>query len=276
MHEDIIFEDTTLRDGEQTPGIAFSAETKLAILDALLGIGVRWVEIGIPAMGGEELAFIKSVVDRQDEAHLVVWHRGVREDVESSLDLGFRAIHIGLPTSQVHLDSSVRKDRQWLLDTARSLIAMVKDRGAFASVSAEDLARTDVSFLQEYACVVHEAGADRLRLSDTIGILSPEEYGARVAAVHEVSPIDLQCHAHNDFGLGTANALRPGRRSLLPRHRERHRRAGRHGRSGPDGGQPARAVQARSRHRPDQAARALRAGGAGVRASDTTVAADRR
>jgi len=207
LHDDIIFEDTTLRDGEQTPGVAFSADTKRQILDALIDIGVRWIEIGIPAMGGDELAFIKSVVDRQDEAHLVVWHRGVREDVESSLDLGFRAIHIGLPTSQVHLDSSVRKDRTWLLQTATSLIAMAKDRGAFVSVSAEDLARTDIGFLQEYACVVHDAGADRLRLSDTIGVLTPEEYGGRVATVHAACPIDLQCHAHNDFGLGTANAL---------------------------------------------------------------------
>ena len=207
LHDDIIIEDTTLRDGEQTPGVAFPAAMKLQMLDALLDTGVRWVEIGIPAMGGDELAFIISVVDRQDEAHLVVWHRGVREDVEASLDLGFRAIHIGLPTSQVHLDLSVRKDRAWLLQTATSLIAMAKDREAFVSVSAEDLARTDIGFLQEYACVVHDAGADRLRLSDTIGVMTPEEYGARVAAVRTACPIDLQCHAHNDFGLGTANAL---------------------------------------------------------------------
>jgi homocitrate synthase NifV len=207
VRNDIILEDTTLRDGEQTPGVAFSAATKRRIVDALIDIGVRWIEIGIPAMGGEELDFIKSVADRQDEAHLVVWHRGVREDVARSLDLGFRAVHIGLPTSHVHLKGSVHKDRAWLLSTAQSLIAYGKDRGAFVSVSAEDLARTDIGFLQEYAGVVHEAGADRLRLSDTIGVLTPEEYGARVGAVHAACPIDLQCHAHNDFGLGTANAL---------------------------------------------------------------------
>jgi homocitrate synthase NifV len=207
LRNDIILEDTTLRDGEQTPGVAFSAATKRRILDKMIEIGVGWIEIGIPAMGGQELDFIRSVVDRQDDARLVVWHRGVREDVARSLDMGFRSVHIGLPTSQVHLAASVRKDRAWLLDTARSLIAYCKDRGAFVSISAEDLARTEVSFLQEYAGVVHEAGADRLRLSDTIGVLTPEQYGARVAAVRESCPIDLQCHAHNDFGFGTANVL---------------------------------------------------------------------
>jgi homocitrate synthase NifV len=207
MRDDIILEDTTLRDGEQTPGIAFSFKTKTAILNALLDAGVKWIEVGIPAMGGEELDFVRSTVERQDEAQMVAWHRGVRADVESSLDMGFRHVHIGLPTSKVHLDASVRKDREWLLRTAKDLIAMAKDRGAFVSISAEDLARTEISFLQEYAGVVQEAGADRLRLSDTIGIMTPEQYAERVTAIRKVSDIDLQCHAHNDFGLGLANTL---------------------------------------------------------------------
>jgi homocitrate synthase NifV len=207
MRQDLILEDTTLRDGEQAPGVAFSADTKLRIVNALLAAGVRWIEIGIPAMGGEETTFIASMAERQDEAHLVVWNRGVRADVEQSLRLGFRTVHIGLPTSDVHLNGSVRKDRRWLLTTARDLIAMAKDRGAFVSISAEDLARTDPGFLQEYAAAVREAGADRLRLSDTIGVLTPQQYGARVAAVVASSDIDVQCHAHNDFGLALANTL---------------------------------------------------------------------
>lgn len=207
MRDDIILEDTTLRDGEQTPGVAFSQKTKTEILNRLIEAGVRWIEVGIPAMGGEELRFIQSLVERQNEAHLVVWHRGIREDVERTLDMGFKHIHVGLPTSSVHLDKSVRKDRAWLLETARSLISMAKDRDAFVSISAEDLARTEPTFLQEYAGVVHEAGADRLRLSDTIGVLTPEQYAERVSLVRAACDIDLQCHTHNDFGLGTANTL---------------------------------------------------------------------
>ncbi|MFF2745982.1 hypothetical protein ACFVVA_10595 [Kitasatospora sp. NPDC058048] len=215
MRSDIILEDTTLRDGEQAPGVAFDKETKSAILDALIEAGVRWVEIGIPAMGGEELDFIKEAAARQDEARLMVWNRGVKADIETSLDLGFKAIHIGLPASKIHLDNSVGKTREWLLKSATELISYAKDRGAFVSVSAEDVARTELDFLVEYAGTVAAAGADRLRLSDTIGILSPEEYEARVSAVVNSSSIDVQAHAHNDFGLGFANtlaALRAGAR----------------------------------------------------------------
>ena len=207
MRSDIILEDTTLRDGEQAPGVAFSKDTKERILDMLLLAGVRWVEVGIPAMGGEELEFLKAAAKRQDEATLVVWNRGVRADVEASLDLGYRAIHIGLPASKVHLDKSVGKDRQWLLKAATELVAYAKDRGAFVSISAEDIARTEPEFLAEYAVAVNGAGADRLRLSDTIGVLGPEGYAERVKAVVTHCDIDVQCHAHNDFGLGFANTL---------------------------------------------------------------------
>jgi isopropylmalate/homocitrate/citramalate synthase len=207
MRSDIILEDTTLRDGEQAPGVAFNKETKVAILDALIQAGVRWIEVGIPAMGGEEVDFLKQAASRQDEAMLIAWNRGIMADVQFSLDLGYRAIHIGLPASKIHLDKSVGKSHDWLLERATELVSYAKGQGAFVSISAEDIARTDLDFLVQYARTVAEAGADRLRLSDTIGILTPEEYGKRVAAVADEGIIDVQCHAHNDFGLGFANTL---------------------------------------------------------------------
>src|SRR5947209_6915342 len=114
MRSDIVLEDTTLRDGEQAPGVAFDPDTKAAILDALIGAGVRWVEVGIPAMGGSEVEFLEKAVRRQDEATLVAWNRGVKSDIEYSLDLGYRAVHIGLPASKVHLEQSLGKTRDWL------------------------------------------------------------------------------------------------------------------------------------------------------------------
>lgn len=203
----LVLEDTTLRDGEQAPGVAFSPQIKHKIVDALIRAGVKSIEVGIPAIGGDELTYLSEVAERQDEARLIPWNRGVREEVTASLDLGFKAVHIGLPASDLHLSSSVGKDRGWLLKTARDLVSYAKDRGAFVSISAEDLARTDPSFLADYANTVHQAGADRLRLSDTVGMLTPEGYGQRVAAVAQASDIDLQCHAHNDFGLAVANTL---------------------------------------------------------------------
>jgi isopropylmalate/homocitrate/citramalate synthase len=207
MRSDVILEDTTLRDGEQAPGVAFSPQAKSVILDALIGAGVRWVEVGIPAMGGSEVEFLKQASSRQDEATLVAWNRGVKADVEFSLSLGYQAIHVGLPASKVHLEQSVGKTREWLLASATEMVRLVKDRGAFASISAEDIARTETEFLIEYAQAVADAGADRLRLSDTIGILTPEQYAGKVAAIANAVSIDLQCHAHNDFGLAFANTL---------------------------------------------------------------------
>ena len=207
VRADIILEDTTLRDGEQSPGVAFTKQTKLAIHDLLVAAGVRWIEAGIPVMGGEEAEALRELVERGSPATLVAWNRGVREDVTLSLDLGFRAVHIGLPTSKVHLRDSINKSREWLLKKACELIALAKDRGAFVSISAEDIGRTETSFLQEYAGRVAAAGADRLRLSDTIGILTPAAYAAKVAALVGTVDVDLQCHAHNDFGLAVANTL---------------------------------------------------------------------
>lgn len=209
MINDLIIEDTTLRDGEQAPGIAFSKETKVAIYKALVDVGVKWMEIGIPAMGGQELETIKHIknLSEDDGVNVIAWNRGFQDDVAFSISLGFKKIHIGLPTSNIHLKDSIKKDKKWLLIQAAELIKFAKDKDIFVSISAEDVGRTEIPFLQEYAGVVQEAGADRLRLSDTIGILSPKHYSEIISAIKSASTIDLQSHAHNDFGLAVANTL---------------------------------------------------------------------
>lgn len=207
IRDDLILEDTTLRDGEQTPGIALSAEKKIQVFNALIDAGVKWIEPGIAAMGGDEVRALKMMLERKHEATLIGWNRGVRDDIQMSIDLGFEAVHIGLPTSDGHLRNSVRKDREWLLTTAKDLVKLAKDQGCFVSISAEDMGRTELEFLQEYAVAVAEAGADRLRMSDTVGILSPSGYSERIRAVKEVADIDIQAHCHNDFGLAVANTL---------------------------------------------------------------------
>ena len=209
MFENLIIEDTTLRDGEQSPCVAFSKETKIEIYKNLVKAGIKWMEVGIPAMGGSEAKVLREICERSvsDNTNVIAWNRGILEDIKYSISLGFKALHIGLPTSNIHLQHSVKKDRLWLLSTSADLVKYAKDQGAFVSVSAEDIGRTEIKFLKEYANNIYEAGADRLRLSDTIGILTPEKYAEIISSIKSEVPIDLQCHAHNDFGLAVANTI---------------------------------------------------------------------
>lgn len=209
LRQDIIVEDTTLRDGEQAPGISFGRATKLKVFDALIDAGIRWIEGGIYAMGGTESRTLSEMLERTQgtDIRLVGWNRGIRADVEASLDAGYRYIHIGLPTSEVHLKHSINKSKDWLVRQACELIDCAKQRDVFVSISAEDVARSDLSFVVDYAGHICEAGADRLRLSDTIGVLTPEQYHSIIRTVVSAVEIDTQCHAHNDFGLGVSNTL---------------------------------------------------------------------
>lgn len=209
INHKIILEDTTLRDGEQAPGIAFNREEKIAILDALIESGVKWIEAGIHAMGGSESYTLKKMLERVEgtDVHLIGWNRGVKEDLKNSLDHGFKHVHIGLPTSNLHLINGLSKSREWLIAQASELVDYAKQRDAFVSISAEDIGRSDIDFVIEYASAIKESGADRLRLSDTIGILTPEQYGTLVHKITSSVGIHTQCHTHNDFGYAVANTI---------------------------------------------------------------------
>ncbi len=207
IKKNIILEDTTLRDGEQSPGISFNKKTKLKIFNLLIDIGVKWIEAGIPIMKGEEVKSLKKMLERKNEVNIVGWNRGILKDIKYTLSLGFKHIHIGLPTSNIQLKYSIKKSSKWLIKNITNLIKFCKDKDIFVSVSAEDIGRTDINLLKEYSIAVEESGADRLRLSDTIGILDYKSYGNKIKEIKKICNIDLQCHCHNDFGLATANTI---------------------------------------------------------------------
>ena len=117
-------------------------------------------------------------------------------------------MHIGIPTSQTHLKGQLRKDENWVIDTAAKLVDFCKKEGMeVSSVSAIDMSRSEISFLQKYAKTLEEAGATRLRLSDTVGVITPEKTKEVVREIRKASAIPLQMHMHNDFGLSLANML---------------------------------------------------------------------
>jgi homocitrate synthase NifV len=131
----------------------------------------------------------------------------VLDDIESSISSGLKAVHIGVPTSDILLKSGARRGRKWLFNEVPRLIEYCKARNVFVSISAEDVSRTPRKETVEYARSVGNAGADRIRLSDTLGLCDPFEYRDLVKAVVEEIGIDVQLHTHNDFGLAMANVI---------------------------------------------------------------------
>lgn len=199
--------DTTLRDGEQAPGVAFTVAEKIAIARLLDQVGVHELECGTPAMGAQERYSIARLVDAGLRARLITWNRAQETDIRASLDCGVTAVAVSLPVSDLQITRKLAKDRQWVLKRLIEAVSFAKSHNLYVCVGAEDASRADVDFLVEFGFAARDAGADRLRYSDTVGNLSPSEARRRIAELVNRTGMPIEIHAHNDFGLATANAL---------------------------------------------------------------------
>src|SRR3990172_9368590 len=207
MKQRILLDDTTLRDGEQTAGVVFTNEEKVQIARMLAEIGVHQIEAGIPAMGGDEKEVIKEIVNLELPASILAWNRAVISDLHASLDCGVQAVAISISASDIHIQTKLQADRQWVLDSIKRSVDYAKKHHLYVSVNAEDASRADPEFLLEFARTAKEHGADRLRYCDTLGILDPFDTYERVKTLIEAAKIEVEMHTHNDFGMATANAL---------------------------------------------------------------------
>ena len=200
-------DDTTLRDGEQTAGVVFSNHEKIRIARLLDEVGVHQIEVGIPAMGGDEKATIKQIAGLGLKASILAWNRAVREDLQHSLDCGVTAVAISMSASDIHIEYKLQKSRQWVLDQISSCVDFAKSKSLYVSVNAEDASRADLEFLLRFAAAAREAGADRLRFCDTLGILDPFDTFNVISFLVKRTGIDVEMHMHDDFGMATANTL---------------------------------------------------------------------
>lgn len=204
---DIIIDDTTLRDGEQTAGVVFSLEEKVRIARMLDEIGVGEIECGIPAMGREEQESIKSLVDLGLGARLITWNRAVIADIQASIDSGVKAVDISLSVSDIHIQRKLRKDRNWVKEQLKSALGFAKQHDLYVSIGGEDASRADLGFLVELMRTAKNLGADRFRFCDTLGVLDPFTTYEKVRYLAEEVDLDLEVHTHDDLGMATANAL---------------------------------------------------------------------
>lgn len=199
--------DTTLRDGEQTAGVAFSLHEKCAIARALDAAGVAEIEVGIAAMGWAEVAEIREICAAITRAVPVVWCRLRLTDLDMAQKTGAKRVHFAAPTSENQLAGKLRVNRDWVLRETAAAVLCARERGLEVSVGAEDASRTDPEFLLRLAEVAAGAGAIRLRLADTLGLLDPLAAYRMVSTLAPRIPLPIEFHAHNDFGMATANTI---------------------------------------------------------------------
>lgn len=208
MTHQIIIDDTTLRDGEQTAGVVFSKREKIAIARMLDSIGVQEIECGIPAMGAEELAGIKALVDLGLNARLITWNRALVPEIRASIDCGISAVDISLSVSDQMITRKLRKDRQAIREQLKVALGFAKQHGLYVSVGGEDASRADMGFLMELMEITRSLGGDRFRFCDTLGIMDPFTMYEKVSFLRRAVPeVDIEVHTHNDLGMATANAI---------------------------------------------------------------------
>jgi len=207
--------DTTLRDGEQSPGFSMNTSEKLKMARQLAALNVDVIEAGFPIASRGDLEAVQSVAKEIREVPIAALARAKKEDVSAALEALKPAaaprLHVFLATSDLHLRVKLNMTREQALEAIAAMIRYGRQHVDVVEFSAEDAGRTDIDFLCQVCRVAVDAGATVLNLPDTVGYAVPEEYGAMFTKVRESlgdpEGITLSAHCHDDLGLAVANSL---------------------------------------------------------------------
>lgn len=199
--------DSTLRDGEQAPGVSFTREEKLQIAKLLDQSGVDELEAGIPAMGADEVETLRQIVGLKLNARISVWSRALKSDIDACAKTGAQGIHIAFPLSDIQL-SSIGKDFDWVKNSLTELVLYARRFFKYVSVGAQDAGRADKSRLMEFLTLASQQAICRVRIADTVGMLTPFATFQLIRTIKTQLPnLSIDFHGHNDLGMATANAI---------------------------------------------------------------------
>ncbi|MEM2342215.1 MAG: 2-isopropylmalate synthase [Candidatus Bathyarchaeia archaeon] len=199
--------DTTLRDGEQTPGVSLTPEEKMEIALQLDKLGVDVIEAGFPsASKGEERA-VKEIANAGLRAHVCALSRALRSDIDAALRCDVKYIHTFISTSDIQMKYALNMTPEQVIETAVDSVQYIKDHGVICEFSPMDATRTDMEFLKKVCKAAENAGADYINIPDTVGIMTPKAMERLIREMRSFLKVPLSVHCHNDFGLAVANSL---------------------------------------------------------------------
>lgn len=199
--------DTTLRDGEQAPGVVFSINDKIKIAQLLEKAGIPEIEIGTPAMGEREIKDIRAIIDLGFSFRTLSWCRALKTDINKARIAGTNGIHISFPVSDIHL-ITMGKTHEWVFKSLKETVDYAKNYFEYVTIGAQDASRANGSFLDDFISCAQDLKCSRIRIADTVGILNPFN---TYRLFHEVTTkfpeMPFEFHGHNDLGMATANTL---------------------------------------------------------------------
>ncbi|MDH5816469.1 MAG: 2-isopropylmalate synthase [Candidatus Nezhaarchaeota archaeon] len=199
--------DTTLREGEQTPGVVFTVNEKIEIARQLDKLGVDTIEAGFPSSSDDEFKAVKSIANLGLQAEICALARTLKSDVDQALKADVDAIHTFIGTSEWHIKYKLKMTPDQVVERAVDIIDYIKDHGVVCEFSCEDATRTNLNFLIRMYKAAVEAGADRINVPDTVGVMSPEAMKYLIETLREHIKVPISVHCHNDLGMANANAL---------------------------------------------------------------------
>ncbi|MCK5458941.1 MAG: 2-isopropylmalate synthase, partial [Thermoplasmatales archaeon] len=205
LPENIVIYDSTLRDGEQMPGISFSSEQKLTIARKLDEMGVPEIEAGFPAVSKTEQETVKTIANEGLSAKILALSRLKKRDIDAAIQSDADMVLLFIASSPLHLQYKLHFSEEEIKEKVVESIEYAKDHGITPSFSTEDSTRTPLSFLKELVILAHESGAKRIGFTDTVGCATPQTIQYLFSYMKRVVPLPFSAHLHNDFGLGLIN-----------------------------------------------------------------------